>query len=165
VPDLPVPPELQADIDALGSLKSFGEFFYFQYHACGHKNWFPRDSSTWSTMPIMRAILAYHRSCFECAHPSPELEPSPSNSYWWLQDVHADRDPVPRRPRATPALNPVTIEGIFPDLLRFRLRPGTTAWCSTSSASGYRRRSTSTCSTPAIGSRSRPTWMRSRPRS
>jgi hypothetical protein len=39
----------------------------------------------------------------------------------WLQDVHADRHPVLSRPRAAPALNPVTIEGIFPELLRFRL--------------------------------------------
>ena len=73
---MPVPPELQADIDALGVLLTHGEFVFLQYHACGHKNWFPRDSSTWSTVPLMRDILGYHRSCFECARPYPEVEPA-----------------------------------------------------------------------------------------
>jgi hypothetical protein len=106
---MPVPPDLQAAIDELGIIRTHGEFVFFQYHACGHKNWFPRDSSTWSLVPIMRAVLAYHRSCPECAHPYPEVEPPP--------------DP-PRRPRAVPAAlsgHRVVIEGIFPDLLRCRL--------------------------------------------
>jgi hypothetical protein len=126
---MPVPPELQADIDALGVLRTHGELVFFQYHACGHKNWFPCDSSTWSTVPIMRAILAYHRSCFECAHPYPEVEPTNlpdiDDPLTWIRDVHADRHPVPRAAGAAGPValsqHRVVIEGVFPDLVRFRL--------------------------------------------
>jgi hypothetical protein len=77
----------------------------------------------------MRAVLAYHRSCFECAHPYPEHDPAElpdiDNPLSWIRDVHADRHPVPRRrPRAEPGApsgHRVVIEGIFPELLRFRL--------------------------------------------
>jgi hypothetical protein len=114
-------------VDNLGELIGYGEFWQFTYTDCGHVTYFPRDRSiaggydpTW----LIRDIREHHANFWECTHPLPEPgPPSPPDPYWFVQDVHADRHPVERcRPHAPPAeLHPVVVEGVFPHLVRLRL--------------------------------------------
>jgi hypothetical protein len=114
-------------VDDIGRLIDWSEFWKFIYEPCGHETMFPRDRSVGfaNATYIIRAIRAYHATCWECAHPWPEPEPEPPaepDRFWWLQDVHADRQPVPHRPRAAPVpVHRVAIEGVFPDLVRQRV--------------------------------------------
>jgi hypothetical protein len=86
------------EVEGIGQLLGYGEFWKLRYDQCGHETTFARDYSVGydETRWIIRAIRQYHATCWECAHPQPEPEPPP-------------------------ALHPVTIEGVFPDLVRFRL--------------------------------------------
>jgi hypothetical protein len=162
-------------VDDIGRLLDYGEFWQFVYDGCGHATDFPRDRSTgdgYDPTWLIRDIRQYHAKCWECAHPAPE---PPPDLMWWLQDVHYDRRPVQRRLRVAPVElsgHRVVIEGVFPDLVRFRLP----AWSDDAVLyierkrlptevdahllhAGYR-----TCSMPATSSPSTPSWTRSRPR-
>jgi hypothetical protein len=105
------------EVEGIGRFDHWGEYWRLVYDGCGHATQLPRELGydNWTCQTCRWE--AYDRE-----HPQPEPEQPPQpDPLWFVQDVHADRHPVPRRPRAAPMLNPVTVEGVFPDLVRLRL--------------------------------------------
>jgi hypothetical protein len=118
------------EVEGIDRFDHWGEFWRLVYDGCGHATQLPREMGYDNWTYTARVICESYAECQECRweaydrkkHPRPEPEPTAPDHFWWLQDVHADRHPVPIRPHAEPVTgHRVVIEGIFPDLLRLRL--------------------------------------------
>ena len=122
-------------VEGIGSFDHHGEFWLLTYEGCWHQTQLPREMGYHNWEYTARVIREHYAECQACRwetyereHPDPSEQPPPepprSDRLWWLQDVHADRRPPPRRPRASAvALSQqrVVIDGVFPHLVRLRL--------------------------------------------